>query len=120
MAIDVTQGKFISSKQWVSFAETGAVAGDPQQLISLDNTTSQQRFQIEQIVLGCATGGNVAVMDGSAGLPIVRCNAGGDVTTGTLGLHWDWHNDPLLTRADITSLCISAAGTFTGFIKFGW
>ena len=117
MAIDITSGVYESGKQWLSFAEAGAAAGE-QQLLSLDNTTSQ-RFEIYQIQLGCVTG-NVAVMDGSGALPIVRCQGYGDVTIGGNSQIWDWRDDPLMMRDDVTSLCITAVGTFNGFVKFGF
>ncbi len=121
MAIDITTGMFQSGKKYVSFSEVGAGAGT-QLLVSKDNTTTKQHGQIYGIWLGCATGGDIAVFDGSdKGVPLVRLSAGGDVTIGTLAQYWDWKDDPVdLTNEDGTCICISSTGTFQGFIKYGW
>lgn len=119
MAIDITSGVFTSGKRYVSFGEAGAAAGDAQQLVSKDYTNGGQHFQLYGIWLSCGTGGNVAIYDGSSKVePIVRLR--GDPSVGSKVQTWDWRDDPLDCTADGTSLCICAAGTFDGFVKYGW
>lgn len=121
MAIDVTTGTFHgSSFKWISFKEIGASAG-VQQLVSKDNTVGQN-FAIEKVILSCLTG-HVYIFDGTAGgtVPIFPLDGGGqDITMGTLAQTWDFAGDPVEFTRDGTDLCISAAGTFSGFIKYGW
>lgn len=120
MAIDITTGKFHqSSFRYVSFREVGAAAGE-QQLVSKDYTLGQN-FMIEKVVLGCQTG-KVNIFDGSgSAVPIFGINGGAqDITMGQNNQIWDFKGDPIELTRDSTSLCISAAGTFHGFIKYGW
>lgn len=120
MAIDITTDQFLSGKQFISFGEVGAAAGE-QQLQSKDNTTTRQRFHLYHVALNCVTG-NVNIFDGSgSAVPILGLRTVGDVTIGVNAQVWDFRDDPLvLNNDDGTSLCISAAGTFRGTVKYGW
>lgn len=121
MAIDITTGVHESGKKYVTFSETGAGAGT-NLLVSKDNTTTKQHAKIFAVWLACATGGDVALYDGSEkGSPLVRLYAGGDVTIGTLSQSWDFRDDPVdMTNEDGTCLCVSVTGTYSGYIKYGW
>lgn len=120
MAIDITTGKFHSgSFKFVSFKEVGASLA-VQQLITKDNTISQNII-IEQVVLACLTG-HVYIFDGSdEAVPIFSLDGGAqDITEGHAQQSWNFSNDPIEFTRDSTTLCISAVGTFSGFIKWGW
>lgn len=122
MAIDITTGKFHeSAMKYVAFNEIAAGLA-LQTLISKDVTIGQG-FIIEKVVLSCLTG-HVYIFDGSAAggaVPIFGLDGGGgDITMGVGQQVWDFKGDPVEFTRDSTSLCISAAGTFNGFIKYGW
>ncbi len=121
MAIDITTGKFHeSAMKYVTFGEIGAALA-VQQLISKDVTVGQG-FIIEKVVLSCLTG-HVRIFDGTAGdtVPIFGLDGGAqDITVGHGQQVWNFEGDPVEFTRDGTDLCISAAGTFNGFIKYGW
>lgn len=120
MAIDITTGKFHeSAMKYVSFKEIGASLA-VQQLITKDVTLGQG-FIIEEVVLSCVTG-HVYIFDGSlAAVPIFSLDGGGqDITVGVGQQVWNFKGDPVEFTRDSTTMCISAVGTFNGFIKYGW
>jgi len=117
--------RFDSGKFGVSFDSTGGVderiwGKDP----TVDVTASALYIEYIQLT-GCATGGPVALIDGSTGQAIVSL-ANSDASYGGGGLSgvWDFRNDPLvcLTAETTQSLCISSTvnGHLAGFIKCGW
>lgn len=121
MAIDITTGKFHSTSfKYIAFKEVGAALG-LQTLLSKDETNGSQHFIIKQVILACLTG-HVYIFDGSArAVPIFSLDGGGqDLTVGHAQQGWNFESDPIDFTADSTSLCISAVGTFSGFVKFGW
>jgi len=117
MAIDITTGTFVSGKRWVIFEEADSAA-DTQLLVGKDITNGTQLFHIEYVVLNCATGGNVGVLDGSGAVaPFFRLS--GDVSVGSNSQTWDFREDPMICAdSDSTCLCITATGTFNGFVKY--
>lgn len=118
MAIDITTGVFDSGKKWVSFSETGAAAGYDDIAVK-DNTDTVQKVYLYLVKLQCGTGANIALYDGTeAGSPIMRLY--GDPSVGSHGETWDFKDDPVILGVDSTSLCISAIGTYSGFVKYGW
>lgn len=122
MAFDITDGRFESGQRWVSFGDIGSAAVTLQIAQGTDTTTAKQRARIYQVHFSCATGGTIALYDGSEkGSPFVRLTAGGDVTMGTISQSWNFERDPAeLNNDDATCLCISAEGTFNGFVKYAW
>lgn len=117
MAIDITTGVFNSSWKYLAFHEAGAAAG-VQQLISKDSTNGAQKFIVEQAILSCVSG-HIYVFDGSDnGVPIFTINA--DTSQTSNSTKWDFGNDPMEFTRDGTDICISAAGSIHGFIKWGW
>ncbi len=120
MAIDITTGLMGNGHKYISFREVGAAAGE-QQIISKDNTTTKQHFQLFRAVLACVTG-KIALFDGSSkAVPNISIPSVGDVTIGNVSQAWDFGGSYMdFTNEDGTSVCISAAGTISGFLEYGW
>ena len=119
MAIDMTTGSFHNSGwNWISFSDTDSAATS-EQLAKKDVTG--KHILIEQVLLTCISGGNLAIYDGSTkASPFLRCPPC-DGSAGGVTMPLDFRGDPVdLTNEDGTSLCISCTGTYSGFIKYGW
>ena len=121
MAIDITTGCFHgSSWNWLAFKEANAVAGVQAILSKItDGTRSAQKVIIEKVILSCMSG-HIHLYDGSGrAVPSFVLNA--DNTLAALTQSWDFQGNPIeLTNTDGTGLCISAVGTISGFVKYGW
>jgi hypothetical protein len=116
--------RFDSGKFGISFDSTGGV---DERIWGKDPTAvyGAMALYIEQIYLtGCASGGNVALCDGSGGEAIVTL-ANSDVSYGGgVSQEWDFGNDALvcMTADNTQSLCVSSTidGFVSGFVKCWW
>ena len=122
--------RFNSGKIGIGWDYTGGsderVFGKDPTMIAGDTTVFNNALYLEYIQLaGCASGGPVALIDGSTGVPIVTL-AQGDTTAhnGANSQVWDFRDDPImcLTAESTVSLCISSAlpGHVSGYIKCSW
>ena len=116
--------RFDSGKFWVTFDSTGGV---DERIWGKDPTavSGTQVLYVDMIhLVGCNTGGPIALIDGSGGLPI--CNlVPSDVSYGSAqGQVWDFGDDALvcLTADNTQSLCVSSTinGHLAGAFKCWW
>lgn len=123
--------RFESGKIGLTWDCTGGtderLIGKDPTMIAGDTTVFNNALYIDMIQLaGCASGGNVALYDGSGGSEPVMTLAIGDTTDyeGHQSEVWDFGRDALvcLTAESTSSLCISSTigGHISGFIKCGW
>lgn len=124
--------RFNSGKIGVTWDYTGGsdeniIGKDP--TIGLDDLTGALKKQALYVyylqIAGCASGGPVAICDGSDGAPIVSLALGDDTASkGANSQVWDFRDDPLicLTADNTQSLCVSSAtnGHIAGYVKCGW
>jgi hypothetical protein len=116
--------RFNSGKFGVSFDSTG---GADERIWGKDPTVDATKsvLYVDAIQLAaCASGGNVALIDGSGGSPLVTL-ANSDVSYGGgVREYWDFRDDPLvcLTADNTQSLCVSStlSGHISGFVKCWW
>ena len=124
--------RFNSGKYGVAFDSTGGTderifGKDP--TMNLDDATyvggnSLYLYYVQ--LAGCASGGNIALIDGSGVGQAIVTLAIGDITptSGHQSEVWDFRDDPLicLTADNTQSLCVSSTinGHISGFIKCGW
>lgn len=116
---------FNSGRYGISFDFTG----DDERIIGKDPTSvgAGNALYIDYVQLAtCGTGavGQVALCDGSGGVPFITLTAhDGTLTSGNVGV-WDFKDDPLvcLTADNTQSVCISSAASAqtSGFIKCYW
>ena len=116
--------KFDSGRFGVSFDSTGGVderiwGKDP----TAEVTASSLYIEYLQLA-GCATGGPLAFVDGSAGQAIVSlANSDTSYGGGAVG-SWDFRGDPIrcLTAESTQSICISSTvnGHLSGFMTCYW
>ncbi len=123
--------RFESGKIGLTWDFTGGtdelLIGKDPDIVAGDVTVFNNALYLDMIQLaGCASGGNVALYDGSAGDEPVMTLAIGDTTDyeGHQSQLWDFRGDALvcLTAESTESLCISSTinGHISGFLKFAW